>query len=78
MISGLLQFELILCRIINYRTNETDISMNPSEHFSLLKGQVKCNTVNSNALQTAYELKTLLRSTDWALYGHLSLIPNTG
>ena len=79
MITGLLHFETPTL-LNHYRMNETDVSIDSSECFSLWKEQAKCEvcgiksdlSVNNDVFQTGYEPKTSLCSTDWALKVHLS------
>ena len=79
VITGLLQFKILLCRITTEWTRPTFLWISTND---FLFGNNRWNakaygiksdlSVNNGAFQTEYELKTFLRSTDWALKVHLA------
>ena len=78
VITGLLQFELLLCRIINERTRSTSLWISANAFLFLKNRQnakacgIKSNLfVNNDVFQTEYKHKTF-RSTDWMLKVHLA------
>ena len=79
MIAGLLQFELLLCRIISELTRPTFLWISANAFlFAKNRRNVKaCGiksdlSANNDVFQTGYEPKTYLRRTDWALKVHLA------
>ena len=79
MITGLLQFKLLLCRIITERTRPTFL-WKPANAFRSGKNRQNAKacgiksdlSVNNDVFVTGYEPKTFLCSTDWALKVHLA------
>ena len=79
MITGLLQFELLLCRIITEQTRPTFlwISANAFLFGKNWRNAKECSiksdlSMNNDVLQTGYKPKTFIRNTDWVLKVHLA------
>ena len=79
VITGLLKFGLLLCRIITEQTRPTFLWISEN---AFLFGKNRQNakacsiksdlSMNNDVFQTGCEPKTFLRSTDWALNVHLA------